>query len=261
LHLSFSRRGARTVLTRSHRGPLHVQKALYPEGEALCHAVPIHPPGGIAGGDELQIDVQVERAAQGLITTPGATKWYKADGRRAAQRAGLRVEGGLEWLPQEAIVFDGAQVESQIDIELGAQAVMLGWDIVALGRSAAGERFTTGHFAQTIRLKQQGRLQWLERTRLAGGDPLLESPIGLAGQPVFGCLWAAGTQIDPPLLEALRQDARYPLLTRLAPQLWVARSCGPHVPAVRGALQSLWAALRPAVFDGRAAEPPRLWAT
>jgi urease accessory protein len=261
LDLAFRQAGARTVLTRRHHGPLRVQKALYPEGEALCHAVLLHPPGGIAGGDELQIDVHVARAAQALITTPGAAKWYKADGRRAAQRVRLHVEGGLEWLPQEAIVFNEAEVESQIDIELGDQAAMLGWDLVALGRAAAGERFTTGAFAQTIRLRQAGRLQWLERTRLGGGDPLLDSPIGLAGQPVFGCLWAAGAPIDQALLETLRQDPAGPMLTQLAPRLWVARACGPQVPAVRDKLQRLWAALRPAVFEGRAAQPPRLWAT
>ncbi|MFN7572424.1 MAG: urease accessory protein UreD [Betaproteobacteria bacterium] len=263
LTLAFRTDGPRTLLARSHRGPLTVQKALYPEGDALCHAVLVHPPGGIAGGDEIAIDATVEAGAQALITTPGAAKWYKADGRGAAQRVRLTVRGALEWLPQEAIVFDQAQVDSRIDIELSDSASMLGWDIVALGRAAAGETFAQGRFAQTIRLRHAGRLQWIERTRIDGDDALLASPIGLAGRHVFGCLWAAGPQLASADFDALRArlDAQAaPELTRLTPQLWVARTLGAGTQPVREALQTLWAELRPIVL-GRAAIAPRIWAT
>ena len=263
LALDYRLQDGRTVLARRHRGPLQVQKALYPEGEALCHTLLIHPPGGIAGGDALSIDVSVQPGAQALITTPGATRWYKANGRRAAQRVALRIEGGAEWLPQEAIVFDQADVRSAIDIDLADDAAMLGWDIVALGRTAAGESFRQGTFTQTIRLRQAGRLHWVERTRLAGGDALLDSPIGLAGNPVFGCLWAAGPQFSDAQVEALRE--RLPAdgapITRLAPRLLLARALGATAQAVRDALEAVWRELRPLVFDGRAAMPPRIWAT
>jgi urease accessory protein len=263
LALDYRLQDGRTVLSRRHRGPLQVQKPLYPEGQALCHTLLIHPPGGIAGGDALSIDVGVGPGAQALLTTPGATRWYKANGRRASQRVTLRIEGGAEWLPQEAIVFDQADVDSAIDIELAAAASMLGWDIIALGRRAAGESFRHGAFAQTIRLRQAGRLLWVERTRLAGGDALLESPIGLAGNTVFGCLWAAGPQWSDTQIEALRErlPAGAAPLTRLAPRLLLARALGTTSQAVRRALEAVWRELRPLTFAGRAAAPPRIWAT
>jgi urease accessory protein len=261
LELRYRGSGGRTTLVHRHRGPLQVQKALYPEGDAACHTIVLHPPGGIAGGDALTIDVAVEPGAHALITTPGAAKWYKANGRQASQRVHLRVEGALEWLPQEAIVFDAADVRSALQIDLGADALMLGWDIVALGRAAAGERFAQGAFAQTIRVHERGELQWLERTRLAGGDALLESPIGLRGARVFGCFWAYGQCLSDARFDALRDRGDDAPLTRLSPRLLAARALGQTTAAVRAALEALWMRVRPMVFEGLAAARPRIWAT
>ena len=178
----------------------------------------------------------------------------------------LDVAGALEWLPQEAIVYDAAHMRSSIDIRTArADASMIGWDIVALGRHAAGERFARGLFAQTIRLQHRSAtLAWVERTRIAGGDALLDSPVGLAGAHVFGCLWAAGPAFDDDALEALRaalgDAARSAPLTRLTPNLLVARTLGTTTQDVRRALSAVWAALRPLVLQ-RPAVPPRLWAT
>ena len=262
LRLDYRHDGGRTVLARRHEGPLQVQKALYPEGPALCHTLIVHPPGGIAGGDSLGIEANVGAGAQALVTTPGATKWYKANGAAAAQSVRMRIAGRIEWLPQEAIVFNEAQVRSSIDIELDDGGATLGWDIVALGRAAAGESFERGSFAQTIRLLDRGRLEWVERTRIAGGDALLDSPIGLAGRHVFGCLWAAGPVWRDADLEAVKEQlAPEAPLTRVAPRLLLARVLADSTPAARRALQAVWVLLRPHVLAGRAAQPPRIWAT
>src|SRR5438094_9519722 len=104
LSLSFARDGNRSVLAgRSHEGPLVVQKPLYPEGGAICHAIVVHPPGGIAGGDELALSATVGDGAAALLTTPGAAKWYRSAGPWAKQSVAFDVEGTLEWLPQETI--------------------------------------------------------------------------------------------------------------------------------------------------------------
>ncbi|MGH6624653.1 MAG: urease accessory protein UreD [Burkholderiaceae bacterium] len=264
LALRFRQAGGRPVFDARHRGPLRVQKPLYPEGGSICHAVLLHPPGGVAGGDSLDVSIEVEPDTHALITTPGASKWYKANGRVARQQVSLNVRGALEWLPQEAIVFDQAQVDSRIDISLAPGATMLGWDLVALGRAASGERFATGRFSQTIRLQIDGELQWIERTRIDGDDPLLASPIGLAGQHVFGCLWAAGVPFDDVALEAIRLElgaaANDVPLTRLSPHLLVARALGPSTASVRSALERVWSVLRPHVVQ-MPAQRPRLWST
>jgi urease accessory protein len=264
LDLHFRHQPHGTTLARQHRGPLQIQKPLYPEGRATCHAIMIHPPGGIAGGDTLAIAVRVDPLAQALVTTPGATKWYKAAGRVATQRVRIAVEGALEWLPQEAIVYDAADADSELQIDLGPAAAMIGWDIVALGRRASGERFAQGCFAQSIRLMEAGALQWHERTRIIGADRLLESAVGLRGQHVFGSIWAygpvwTGAQIDALRVACGAEPGFVP--TRLAPRLVVGRALGATTDAVRRVLERFWTCVRPLVMNGRVAQPPRLWAT
>src|SRR5258706_14626091 len=102
LRLEFEHRAVRTFLAkRRHDGPLVVQKPLYPEGDAVCHAIVVHPPAGIAGGDELEIGVRAAEGAHALLTTPGAGKWYRSGGAWARQRIEFDARGGacIEWLP------------------------------------------------------------------------------------------------------------------------------------------------------------------
>jgi len=138
LELGFEKRGLRTVAAqRRHYGPLAVQRPFYPEGD-VCHLYLLHPPGGVVGGDTLDIRVRAGTGARALVTTPGATKFYRSAGATAAVTQTLQVDAGavLEWLPQEAILFQGAVARQQTCIELAAGACFAGWDILCLGRPA-----------------------------------------------------------------------------------------------------------------------------
>jgi urease accessory protein len=266
LELGFVRRGESTVLARRrHVGPLAVQKPLYPEGEAVCHAIVLHPPAGIAGGDELRIGVEVEAGAQALLTTPGAGKWYRSDGRRAQQDVTIKVSphGTAEWLPQETIVFDGAQAAMRTDVQLGAGARYLGWEILCLGRSASGERFGRGSLQLSTRIAREGRLLWAEQGALEGGSPWLDSAAGFAGRTVSATLLAAGAPVDAALVAACRgveaeADARSGVTA--LPDLVVARWLGDSGEAARDWLERIWHCLRPALI-GREAQRPRIWNT
>ncbi|CAI8898164.1 Urease accessory protein UreD [Pseudomonas chlororaphis] len=262
LELGYARFGDSTrPVQRRHKGPLRVQKHLYAEGPEVCQHIIVHPPGGIAGGDRLQIRASVERVAWAQLTSPGAAKWYRATAP-AYQTLDLSVAAGatLEWLPQETIVFSAAQAELSTRIELQGDARLFYWDLVALGRPASDERFDLGHFQSHLDIRRDGQLLWHERQRIVGGDGLLDSPIGLDGQPVFATLLATG-EIDSPLLErcralphAVRGD-----LTQL-PGLLVARCLASEALLARAWLIDLWRLLRPALL-GREALPPRIWST
>lgn len=269
LHLGFARAGERTVLRENrHRGPLRVQKALYPEGDAVCQTIVLHPPSGIAGGDHLVISADVGSGAHAQLTTPGAGKWYRSGGVEASQRIDLTVNEGatLEWLPQESIVFDGAQARMETRVSLAADSRFIGWDILCLGRAASGERFENGQFSLLFRVHRGSHPIWLERGQVAGNDPMLTSPAGWAGHSVCGTLLCSFPELPQQaaaLLEALRAvapaDAALHGITAL-PGLLVARYLGDNSEAARLWFAELWTILRPACCS-RPAVTPRIWNT
>lgn len=266
LALGFEARDGRSVLARREQfGPMAVQKPLYPEGDAVCLCVLLHPPGGIAGGDQLTINLTLDADAHALITTPGAAKWYRSVGPVAQQQVRCSVAAGavLEYLPQETILFDGCRGDSALTVELASGARYIGWDISVMGRPASDEAYLTGVFRQHTRLTLAGQLLLQESARLAGGEPGLSSRSGYRGCRVVGTLLAAGVKCSAELLAACRALPLTPGAlagVTLLPELLVVRYLGHDAETARRYFEQLWALLRPELI-GRAAVPPRIWTT
>lgn len=263
--------GCTQLVHNRHSGPLRVQRLLYPEGPQTAHALLLHPPGGIAGGDVLELDIAMSAGAQALITTPGAAKWYHGGRGTARQSVHLSVAelASIEWLPQEAILFDGADVSQSLRIDLAPGACMIGWDITQFGRTAAGEAWTRGAWRQRLQLRRDGRECWFEAADLSADDRVFTSVLGMAGHTVSATMWAAapalsGAQAD--LVEAMRtRAAMHELAVGIswlpAPsELLMVRVLGVAAELVRALLEDLWQLLRPAVI-GRVAQRPRIWDT
>ena len=265
LDLTFDRRDARSRLARrSHEGPLVVQKPLYPEGPDVCQCIVVHPPGGIAGGDRLRMVVDVGAGARVQLTTPGAAKWYRADGRPSGQRLDFTVGQGalLEWLPQSSILFDGIDARSDVQVRLAHDGVYIAFDVVCLGRTASNERFETGTWRQRVDVERDDALIWSERAVLRGDDALLRSKPGLNGAPVFGTFAAMAANIPDDLLAACRTAT--PMrgegsVTRVAHAI-IGRYLGDSTEAAHAYFTALWTIVRPAL-TGRLAVAPRIWST
>ncbi len=262
IRLGFRKSPGKTLLAeRFRRGPLAVQRALYPEGD-LCHVYLLHPPGGVAGGDILNIESRVATGASALVTTPGATKFYRSAGPRACQQQTLSVEGGsLEWLPQENILFPGANVELTTQVQLSADAQFIGWEINCLGLPVLNEQFDRGRAAFRFSLVRDG-LPVLHERQIIHGAEDLTAAAGMRGNPVIGTLYA--TLGDSALIDSIRQsipgESTDQLGITLVDGLLIARYLGNSTERARSLLVSIWKALRPAVLN-RTPCAPRIWNT
>ncbi|MFJ5380115.1 urease accessory protein UreD [Cupriavidus sp. CER94] len=274
LRLRFANRAGRTAMVeRRHEGPLRVQKPLYPEG-AICHGVVLHPPAGVAGGDLLDIDIAVEAGAHAVLATPGATKWYKSQGRDAAQQVRIEVAEGarLDWLPQENIVFDDARARIATDVVVAPGGSAIGWDAVVLGRLASGEHWARGSLWLDTRIAGPDRALWIEQSLLDAGSPLRGALAGMDGLPILATLWAVGQGATQELAESLAERLPYRpdlragvtcLAGRGQPasqSMLLVRVLGRDMEAVRHLMIDCWNTLRMPIH-GVPARPLRLWAT
>lgn len=263
LRLCFGRQEARTRLVRkSQSGPLTVQRPFYPEGDT-CHLYLLHPPGGLVGGDQLRLEANVGKGAHALLTTPGATKFYRSAGPWARQQQRFEIADGgvLEWLPQETILFDGARAELSSHIELHAGAGFIGWEIYCLGRPAARERFGNGQCRFRLALYRDRKPLLLERLNIMDKSHL-DRPAGLRGHPVTATLVATGADRDA-LLATRDILQRHPVEdagVTLLDDLLVLRCLGPDGEAIKRLLEQVWGVIRPRLL-GREPSPPRVWAT
>lgn len=273
LHLQYRRDGAATRAADRHHGPLRVLQALYPEGPGVCHHVLVHPPGGLVGGDRLDVAVDVGPGAHALLTTPGAARYYRSDGPAAVQQVALQLQADarLEWLPLEAIAYPGCEGENRLQMDLAPGAELLGWDLLALGLPASGQPFDTGRQRQHLHWPGV----WLEHGLIDATDTALrEGPAGLAGQRVLGTLWwASGTPMATARRAALLDAARAALAApagspaalhagATAPdaRLVLVRLLAQRVEPALAALQRVRAAWRTLAW-GLPAAAPRIWKT
>jgi urease accessory protein len=270
LQLHYSRDGERTIAHDRHEGPLRVLQRLYPEGPGICHHVLVHPPGGLAGGDVLDVDVRLDAGTHALITTPGATRFYRSEKAAAIQRVKVHAAAGarFEWLPLETIAYTDCIAENHLHLDLVPGAQALGWDILALGLPAANKAFDHGQFLQHLELSGH----WLERGRIHADDHgLLDSPLGFAGHRVMATLWwASGDDASEAQREGLVEAARELLgpapLSRTAgatspnPRVVVVRALADRVEPAMALLVAVRAAWRRLAWNLQS-NPPRIWRT
>jgi urease accessory protein len=273
LRLKFDHRvPINTVLTVcQQQPPLQVVRA-FPlhDGAALVHLHNIS--GGVLGGDQLQLSVDVGAHARVQLTSTGATRLYRSRNGLAAaiQTTEITVgsNGLLEYLPDPLIPFAGAHYRQATRIELAAGAGLFWWDILAPGRAARGEQFEYELLQITLDIVASGQLIASERVKLQPSLRPLASPgrFGpyryVASFYICRVDWVAMRWLA--LEEQLNQLARN--LTRPGDVLWgistlpahglVVRAMSSNGRALLPGLLTFWRAAKLALY-GQEAIPPR----
>ena len=263
---------ARTILQhRRHHGPVRIQKMLWPESNGICHAIIVHPPAGIAGGDHLTFDMQVDANAHTLVTTPGAGKWYRTNGKQAFQHIHIRLNDNaiFEWLPQETMLFDGAKASSETIVHLDAAASFIGWDMLVIGRQARDEQFAQGAYQNRFQLWRKDKLLVADTLNFKGNDRWLSSCLGMNGHAVMGSFWAVPPEkyrasfyleqhLD--LIRELIMRMDVPITLTLLGDVVSARFLGDDVRQCHDGFAAIRARLRRYWFDLEEAFP-RIWRT
>ena len=256
--------GRSTRLARlDQRSPM---RALLPRpaiGDPVT-AVVANVSGGVVGGDRLGVSVTAAADAAALITSQAAEKIYRSTGAVSHWSTRLTVAPGawLEWMPQEAILFDGARLRRATEIDLSPGARLLASDSLVFGRIARGERFSTGLLHETWRVRRDGRLVWADALRLAD-----DIPVKLAGRAGFAGARACATVLYTGDDAAERLDLARRLVDAPGVRggatcvggLLVARLLSETPLALRQCLLGFWSGFRQAVA-GLPARVPNLWA-
>ena len=270
LDLDYTLEGGRAVARFLHSGPLRILQSLYPEGDRTCHNVLVHPPGGLVGGDRLDMSVTVGPEAHGLVTTPGATRFYRSEGALAIQSLHARLESNarLEWLPLEALAYSGCLASNRAVFDLAPTAELITWDVTALGLPAASLPFEKGCFSQHLEIPGV----WLEKGRIDAADVrLMNGPLGLSGMRCLSTLvFASGSPIARPRRDNALERVRTLIdasdlkgtagATSPHPQLLVVRVLSPVVEPAMDLLKQLWAAWRAELWS-LGSQRPRSWSS
>lgn len=262
LRLGFLPSRGKTVLAhRERHGPLAVQRPFYPEGE-VCHVYLLHPPGGVVGGDRLQIDAGLAEGSHVLVTTPGATKFYRSAGEVAQQVQCLQLDDGasLEWLPQENIFFPGARVNMHTRVDMQGNARLALWEVHCLGRPVIGEVFDEGRVEFRLDLYRDGKPLLVERLRVDASSRRRLSQLNgraVTATAVFSHADDDHLQVARERIEALGVGIAGATLVE---DLLVLRFLGDSTEQVTGLFTDTWRVLREPLLN-RAASTPRIWNT
>ncbi len=285
LEITASGNKERTSITRArHEGPLRIQRPFYPEGSDRPHLYLLHPPGGLVCGDHLSINVHVENGAKLLVTTPSAGKIYRTDQHGHSQKQEIRIHctnnAHIEWLPQENIIYDGANGEQELVLSTKSASSFFLWDITAMGRPATQAPFRRGTFTQKLNIMKDGLPYFHERVHLQDAGVNFTSPWGLNRYPVYGSLFAGYLKNSQAILENLRDHLSSlaskdttPALSSIdiskTPTQWsatrrddiiIVRALGQQSEPIKALFMEAWHLLRPHVLGVKSC-PPRIWAT
>ena len=224
-----------------------------------CEAVLINTGGGMAGGDRMQVEAELDSGADATITTQAAEKIYRSQGPMTNVGTRLVLGSGarLVWLPQETILFSGARLMRQLDVDMADDASLIACESLYFGRTAMEESLQAGLLRDRWRIRRGGRLAFADDVRLEGliNQQLAQKAVADGGHAVatIVCIQPdAERGLDR--VRALLPEAPCPCGVTALPGMLVARAVAGDAADLRRFIVTIITYL-----TGRAL--PRVWTT
>ncbi len=207
LNLTYTYHNQQTLITDQYsQAPLKIQRPFYPEDKEICHSIILHTAGGMVGGDRLAQQIYLKPHAKALLTTAAASKIYGSNDQPTQQTIVLDLAENavLEWFPQENIIFNQANYQQSLQVNLAPTATLFSWEITRFGRTARGEQFTAGEWRSQTEIRQNGHPLWIDRQHLTGGE-FIHSANSLKGCAVAGSFIYLGKSVNSQTIEQIRE--------------------------------------------------------
>jgi urease accessory protein len=198
IDISSSVRNGKSVRNQVHEsGALRVR---FPHEDVPgLGAVVVNTGGGMTGGDDFSIRAKAGPGSVLTVTTSAAEKIYRSIGPPANVHVCLEAteRSSLAWLPQEAIVFDGARIKRRYDISMACDSALLVCDINCVGRAAMGETVGNLKLQDQWRIRIGGQLCYADFTRIDGhATNILQRATIADGAASFATLIYAGPEAE-----------------------------------------------------------------
>lgn len=262
LDLEFSTVNGKSVVSKSRQnGPLTIQSPFYPE-DGVCHLYLLHPPAGIVGGDVLELSVSAQQQSSVLLTTPGATKFYKTNGQIAFQNQRIRICDGstLELLPQETIYYPNTNASLLTTINLEGSGHYFGWELHCLGLPTRGEGLEKGTARVGLSVYRDN-IPILRDAAVINETKKKFQAAFMRDWPVYGSFLMTGG--SEKLLGTLRDKVlldHHLCGATLVEDLLVIRYLGSSIFQAKELFLKAWKLARPLVL-GKLPVQPRIWQT
>lgn len=267
LELRFSVQKGKSVLTKCrHSGPFVVQRSFYSEEDKITpHVYLLHLSGGLVGGDQLILDVQLETNSRALLTTSSASKFYRTNGLYASQKNVFKLANNaiLEWVPQNIIFFpkSKAKINTTFILENGARIIafeILCFKSVILNLDFSPEEinvFLNINLSNSVGLKERLQMNKLE-----------DYIIKLGGFKMSALFFAAPS--NEKMLRQIRKLLGRELVDNnsqiggvtLLDELLIVRLLGNDNQSLKKMLYCIWSIVRPIII-GKNIVIPRIWST
>ena len=244
----------------TRRARVHEQGSLrvrFPDSSSnALEAVLVNTAGGMAGGDRFDVDVAAGAGARLVLTTAAAEKVYRTLGPETAVDVKLDVGAGasVAWLPQETILFDGARLARQINVDLAGTARLVIAEAMVFGRVGMGEVVEHGLLSDRWLVRRAGKLIHAENVKLDGriAEKLAATAVARGGVALATVLIVPGNDTTIEAVRALGEQLR----SEVGASTWngraLVRLCAADGAALRHDLVRVVAAL--------GVHPlPRLW--